>query len=630
MKLFTVAAAGAPLRRAAFIPTRCQLRRNDAYGERSPSIEKVHGTTSGLKKNQLKRLSNLYRRRVPPEVAVSNELARAMAQLAAEFGRGVSLLIDRRGRVITVSVGDAADTPIPEQSGEADSRLLGLRLVHTHAKPGGLSPNDLTTLFLNHLDGIVALDVTREATGKGGNNAVHLGSAHLAFVAPRGSDEEDWIVEEPMSVRELTELNFLERVSALEEESRRERAARTVESSSAERAVLVGVARRGEAAEAASRMAELAELVRSAGAEVVASSLQQRPRLDARTVIGEGKLTELVSVAFHEDADLLVFDRELAPAQAREIERITRLRVLDRTQVILDIFAQNARGREAQVQVELAQLHYQLPRLTGRGVAMSRLGGGIGTRGPGETKLEVDRRRIRDRIASLEKAVDEISQRRSETRKGRTQGTTPIVALVGYTNAGKSTLFNVLAKSDAVARNRLFATLRPTSREGWLPGLGEYGATVIFTDTVGFIRDLPDELVNAFRATLEELHDADLLLHVVDAAQAGAPERVDAVQRILDELELEPPRMVVLNKADLADPLQLSQLAQRYHAVCVSAVTGTGLDELRNELSERLSGATPWIASDVSAVRDADSAREADSGFEDAVRRDTHLDTMEA
>jgi GTP-binding protein HflX len=219
---------------------------------------------------------------------------------------------------------------------------------------------------------------------------------------------------------------------------------------------------------------------------------------------------------------------------------------------------------------------------------MSRLGGGIGTRGPGETKLEVDRRRIRDRIASLESQVDDISKRRGQTRKARTVSGTPVVALVGYTNAGKSTLFNALAKSDVVARDRLFATLRPTSREGWLPDLGLWGGKVVFTDTVGFIRDLPEELVNAFRATLEELHDADVLLHVVDGAAPGAPDRVDAVQRILDDLELEPPRLIVLNKSDQADQVHIAELSERYDAVTVSAVTGAGLDDLRAALTTQL------------------------------------------
>src|SRR5690606_35573318 len=215
-----------------------------------------------------------------------------------------------------------------------------------------------------------------------------------------------------------------------------------------------------------------------------------------------------------------------------------------------------------------------------------------GTLGPGETKLEVDRRRIRDRIASLERAVTEISQRRSETRRSRSESAAPVIALVGYTNAGKSTLFNAITHSDVVARDKLFATLRPTSREGWLPDLGPWGSKAIFTDTVGFIRDLPDELVNAFRATLEELHHADLLLHVVDGAAPGAPDRVDAVQRILDELELEPKRLVVLNKADSADEQVLAQLSERYAAVCVSAATGDGIDGLKAAIVADLTTAT--------------------------------------
>jgi GTP-binding protein HflX len=494
------------------------------------------------------------------------------------------VLIDRRGRVVTVSVGDASDTPLPAMPGEASSRLYGLRLVHTHLKPGGLSGDDLTMLFLHRLDAMVAMDVVH------GEHGALLGAAHLAEVAPPTSEEEDWILDPPMAVRELEGIRMDDRIRALEEELARSRSAREVARSSAERAVLVGLETGEGLPDAESRLEELAELTRSAGGVVAWSTLQHRSRADPRTLIGRGKLNELVSKAYHEDADLLIFDRELSPAQAREIEAVTQLKVLDRTQVILDIFAMNARGREAQVQVELAQLHYQLPRLAGRGRAMSRLGGGIGTRGPGETKLEVDRRRIRDRIAGLERDVDEISQRRAQTRKSRTDAATPVIALVGYTNAGKSTLFNGLAKSDAVSRNKLFATLRPTTREGWLPALGEWGGKVLYTDTVGFIRDLPEELVSAFRATLEELHDADLLLHVVDAAAPGAPERVDAVQRILDELELEPPRRVVLNKVDSADAGVVAQLSERYDARGVSARTGHGLDALKAELARVLEG----------------------------------------
>lgn len=562
-------------------------RGGGATPERSRLIEKVHGQLAGCKPAQVKRLSNLYRRRVAPEQAVSRELARSMAELALELGRPVSVLIDRRGRVVTVAAGDAEHCPLPPSSGEAEARLAGYRLAHVHLKPGGLSRADLTSLFLNRLDLMLAVDAS-----PGPHGTPVLGEVHVATVAPPTSDEEDWLIDQPRTLEAIERDDVLERVRALEEELARAQRARDVRRGSEERAVLVGLETGEGSAEANSRLDELAELLRSAGGVVAHVALQSRDAADPRTMVGRGKLDELVSAAYHENADLLVFDRELTPAQAREIEKATRLKVLDRTQVILDIFAQNARGREAQVQVELAQLQYQLPRLAGRGAAMSRLGGGIGTRGPGETKLEVDRRRIRERLVALERDVDTISRRRSEGRKGRTRGPTPVVALVGYTNAGKSTLFNALAKSSVVARDALFATLRPTTREGWLPERGEWGGPALFTDTVGFIRGLPSELVNAFRATLEELHDADLLLHVVDAAAPEAPDRVKAVDRILDELGLEVRRLVVLNKADLADPIVTRDLAERYgDAVAVSARRGTGLDVLKAQLARVLAEA---------------------------------------
>ena len=522
---------------------------------------------------------------MPPDLPATADLVRAMGELSLEVNSPVSVLVDRRGRVTTVAVGDAQDTPLPPLYGEAESRLYGLRLIHTHLKKGGLSSGDLSKLFLNRLDAILAVDLFKNERG-----SVVLEEAHLAMIAPVSAQEEDWIIEAPMSMAALENVPMLERIRALEQELVRSSQAREVKRSSSERAVLIGLDTGQGSLEAEARLDELAELAATAGASVVYMSRQQRPSPDPRTLIGRGKLQELVSKAYHEDADLLIFDRELNPAQAREIETETQLKVIDRTQLILDIFAQNARGREAKVQVELAQLHYQLPRLAGRGTALSRLGGGIGTRGPGETKLELDRRRIRERLTALEKEVDEISARRAETRKTRTHSSTPVIALVGYTNAGKSTLFNALAKADALSANKLFATLRPTTREGWLPALGQWGEKVLYTDTVGFIRDLPDELVNAFRATLEELHDADLLLHVVDGATPGAPDRVDAVERILDDLDLKVERLVVINKADIAHETVLTGLAERYGALGVSALSGAGLDELKALLARRLEG----------------------------------------
>ena len=335
--------------------TRCVSR----YWKGTEVIERVHGNVSGLRNNHLKRLSNLYRRKVPPSTTVTIALARAMAEISREIGRGVVLLIDRRGRVVTVAVGDANDAPIPQRFGEVGSRLSGLRLIHSHLKLGGLSPDDLTTLFLNRLDALVAFDTLSSAKG-----GTELGQAHFAQIAPPTSSEEDWIVDPPTQLGYLERGNVLERIRALEEELTRSRGTRDVNSSSEERAILVGLESGEGGFEAESRLLELEELTRSAGGKIAGKSLQHRKTINSKTLIGLGKLQELVSLAYHEDADLLVFDRELSPAQAREIESFTRLKVLDRTQVILDIFAQNARGREAQVQVELSQLNYQLTLLS--------------------------------------------------------------------------------------------------------------------------------------------------------------------------------------------------------------------------------------------------------------------------
>lgn len=567
-----------------------ELRKVCCFWEGAPSIEKVHGKLSGLKKNEVKRLSNLYRRKLPPETLITLEFARALASISLDIGKAVSTVIDRRGRVVTVAVGDAASTPLAERFGEAESRLYGVRIIHSHikknhAKSHALSESDLSCLFLNRLDAITAIEIRENEFGHAVVDAVHT-----AQIAPPTASQEDWIIEAPMSISEAETVNIQSMVRALEQEMQRSMQARAVQRSSTERAVLVAL-NTGEAmTETEARLAELCELVQSAGVTVAHQSYQSRAKVDPKTLIGRGKLQELVSSAYHYDADVLVFDRELNPAQAREISEATQLKVLDRSQVILDIFALNAKGREAQVQVELAQLHYTASRLTGKGHALSRQRGGIGMRGPGETKLELDRRVIRERIAQLELEVDGISQHRSRGRQARTRADVPVIALVGYTNAGKSTLFNAISKGDVLSQDKLFATLRPTTREGWLPALGAWGARVLYTDTVGFIRDLPEELVNAFRATLEELHDADLLLHVIDASDYQAPQHVDAVQRILDGLELNVPKLMVLNKADIADQHFLHDLRTRYEGIALSAVTGEGLDELKAILAAQIEG----------------------------------------
>ncbi|WP_199698539.1 GTPase HflX [Deinococcus cavernae] len=545
----------------------------------------MHGNLSGLRPAQKKSLENLYRRRIEPGRLGSPELARNLAELSHDVRREVGVVIDRRGRVISVSVADAKGTEFPDlRMGE--NRLAGFHLLHTHPKGGALSKGDLSTLFLKRLDAMAAIEVQHDG---------RPGLVHAAHLTPPGTvgEEEDWRILPPAQPFEIDEFDLGAQVSALEEEIAR--AARTREAKKDhERAILVQVDQ-GEF-DAEERLEELGELARTAGAEVVYRELIYRRNLKPGTLIGAGKLEELTSKAYHLDADLLIFGQELGAVQAREIEAATGLKVIDRTQLILDIFALHAQGVESRLQVELAQLRYMKPRLLGAGAQLSRIGGGggsagggaIGTRGPGETKLELDRRRINDRLAFLEKQLSGVSARREELRKGRSRNDIPVISIVGYTNAGKSTLLNAFTHAAeeprrVLAENKLFATLRPTSRQGFIDGIGQ----VIFTDTVGFIRDLPKDLTRAFRSTLEEIGDADILLHVVDAASPGADARLDAVNRILEELGfVDMPTVVALNKADAADPDILTREVERTGGIPVSALKNRGILELKEALAD--------------------------------------------
>ncbi|WP_221090773.1 GTPase HflX [Deinococcus aquaedulcis] len=545
----------------------------------------MHGNLSGLRPAQLKALGNLYRRRIEPGRIGSPELARNLAELSHDVRREVGVLIDRRGRVISVSVADAKGTEFPDlRLGE--NRLAGFHLLHTHPRGGALSKSDLSTLFLKRLDAVSAIEVRQEG---------QPGLVHTAHLTPPGTvgEEEDWRILPPVPAFQIDEFDLGAQVSALEEEIAR--TARTREAKKDhERAILVQIDQ-GEF-DAEERLDELAELARTAGAEVVHRELVYRRHLKAGTLVGAGKLEELTSKAYHLDADLLIFGQELGPAQAREIEAATGLKIIDRTQLILDIFALHAQGVESRLQVELAQLRYMKPRLLGAGAQLSRIGGSggsaaggaIGTRGPGETKLELDRRRINDRLSFLEKQLEGVSARREERRKQRARNDVPVVSIVGYTNAGKSTLLNAFTHAAeeprrVLAENKLFATLRPTSRQGFLEGIGP----VVLTDTVGFIRDLPKDLTRAFRATLEEIGDADVLLHVVDAASPGADTRLDAVNRILEELGFrDMPTVIALNKADAADPDALSREVERTGGIPVSALRNLGLSELKEALAD--------------------------------------------
>lgn len=535
-------------------------------------MNKLYGNVQGLKPSLKKRLGNLYRRRVPSERLYTAELARTMAELSTEAGKAVSLLLARNGQVRAVAVGDAAALPVPEHA-YLETRLSGYRIIHTHLSGGGLSASDLSVLFLHRYDSIVALEVDDGKPLR----------THLAHLVPPRSEEEDWRVYPPRPYGEYLEWDYGATLAALEEELSRQARVRELADGSGERVILLAVDD-GRGPEAELHLEELAELAATAGGVVVHRELVHRATLDPRYAVGRGKLEELSQIAYHENAGTLIFGVDLTPAQAGEIERVTQLKVLDRTQLILDIFAQHARTPQAETQVELAQLRYLLPRLVGKGRQLSRLGGGIGTRGPGETKLEVDRRRINERIRRLERELERIAKQRRQSRKARRRSRTPVVAIVGYTNAGKTTLLRALTRKGDEGEDKLFATLKPLTRRGYLPGYGE----VLFTDTVGFIREMPADLVTAFRATLEELGEADLIVHVLDAAAPGALDRYRGVEIQLDEMQTPAPRLLVLNKADRADPYDLLTLQDKLAAPAVSAQSGAGLTELKQLLAQKL------------------------------------------
>ncbi len=350
------------------------------------------------------------------------------------------------------------------------------------------------------------------------------------------------------------------------------------------RVITVGVtledARRAERG-----MAELERLADTAGLEVVDRVLQRRPQLDGKYIVGKGKLQELIVRSMHLGVEALIFDRELSPSQLRNIASATDLKVLDRTQLILDIFAQHATSREGKLQVELAQLRYRMPRLAIMPTAMSRLTGGIGGRGPGETKLEINKRRAQERVTRLERQLDDLAKNRQTRRAKRQKAGVPVVSIVGYTNAGKSTLLNRMTQSEVIAEDQLFATLDPTTRRLRFPEQRE----IILTDTVGFIQDLPKTLVAAFKATLEELEEADLLLHVLDASDADVAHHKRAVGEVLADLQLaDRDTMLVWNKADAADPGFLRELHETFGGRSVSALTGQGFDELLLDIEQRL------------------------------------------
>src|SRR6266851_1786528 len=496
-------------------------------------MKSLHGNTQGLKPNQLRRIEKLYQRRIPPHQIVTPEFARQLSELSHETRRQIGALIDRQGHVQFVIVGDARRIELPDfkRVRVAGDRFRGLRCVHTHLRGEDLTRDDLTDLALLRLDLMAAIDVDEQTGLPGAVRAAHLLPSTPAEMGTNGQAKH-FAYLDPAAPSQL-DVDFLELINALEEEMARNRRT-SRRASGADRAILVNVST-GAIADAEDSMAELRELANSAGVIVQDEIIQRRPAIDPRTVLGKGKLDELLIRAMQLGADAIIFDRELSAAQVRSISEATDLKVIDRSQLILDIFAQRAQSHEGKIQVELAQLKYLLPRLiVGQESAFSRLAGGIGGRGPGETKLETDRRRLRDRIHRLDKELASQRLRRQERRKERLRNALPIISIVGYTNAGKSTLLNTLTSSAVLAEKRMFATLDPTTRRLRLPRDRE----VIINDTVGFIRDLPPDLLSAFRSTLEEIAGSRLLIHLVDAANPRWEQQVASVEAIVRQVSL--------------------------------------------------------------------------------------------
>ena len=530
----------------------------------------------GLKPSQLNALNRLFNRRFPAEDVYTIEQARELALLSRALGRQVGLLIDRKGRVQMVLVGEAGSILIPElpRGRTGQERLRGLRLLHTHLSPDGISQEDLMDMLFLRLDAVIALNVN--PTG----DPVQWQAAHLL---PSGAAGKPYHLDAPQPW-DRTAAQFTATAEALEEElARRGEDAR--EAADAPRALLVSVAAQPRLLQGRN-LDELAELARPAGLPVAGRMAQRVAQVNPRLILGKGKVAELEVLALQGRAGMLVFDGELSPAQLHNLADITERKVIDRTQLILDIFAQHAVTRAGKLQVELAQLRYTQPRLVGKNRAMDRLMGGIGGRGPGETKLETDRRKSRERMARIRKELDQLRRQRAFTRARRSRQGIPLAALVGYTNAGKSTLLNRLTRSDVLVENKLFATLDPTTRRLRFPAERE----IILADTVGFIRNLPKELMDAFRATLEELEAADLLVHVADASHPDLLQQISAVETILAEMELDRvPRLLVLNKWDqLAAPAR-AELADAFPlALPVSAKSGDGLNSLLEQLETDL------------------------------------------
>jgi GTP-binding protein HflX len=529
----------------------------------------LHGNTAGLKTSQVKALKSLYERRVPQARFLTPELARRLTETARGCGRQVGLVVDRMGFVDKVLVGDAHQVFIPDlgRARAGSGRFRGLRLIIAQLRGEGLNKDNLTDLTLLSLDAIIVVNAGTD----GLPGAVEW--AHM--LPPEEAGEEISHRESRPSVHHWDD-DFTAFITDLQRRFARSDRLRDVDGR--QKAILVGVGLGPRSQSTRESLDELERLADTAGLDVVDTVLQMRRKPDNRTLIGKGKLSDVLLRSMHLGAEVLVFDRELAPSQLRNIATVTELSVLDRTQLILDIFAQRATSKEGKLQVELAQLRYRKPRLKIMPTAMSRLTGGVGSRGPGETKLEINRRRADERLARIVRELKKLGKHRGMRRERRRKVGLPMVSIVGYTNAGKSTLLNRMTRSKVDARDALFATLDPTSRRLRFPEERE----VILTDTVGFIRALPKELVEAFRSTLEEVVEADLLVHVVDSSSSERDAHMASVDEVLGRLGVtETPTLVVFNKIDALAPAALQELRQEHPgSLFCSAHTSEGLGRL--------------------------------------------------
>ena len=544
-------------------------------------MREIKGNIKGIRDSVIAELQKLYDMQSPQ--LVSQELAVKLADITEYINREISVYITRSGQIIEIAVGDNATVELPSFSGRRGAgRLSGIRCIHTH--PGGnpyLSGVDISALKNNKYDAMVAIGVVSPDFTK----------SELTFGLITGIDSNENYTAEcygPYSIEDAENINFVNTVSTIERILDKQTGTASLQVMS-ERAILIGMewGRNDLLWTVDDSLEELKQLADTAGATVIKKFIQKRPKPDPAFFIGRGKVQELALYAQQENIDLCIFDDELSPAQQRNIESVMGIRILDRTALILDIFAQRARTNEGKLQVELAQLQYTLPRIMGKGLMLSRLGGGIGTRGPGETKLEVDRRRIRDRIAFIKDQIEKVKAVRSLHRSKRKKNNVFEVSLVGYTNAGKSTLLNTLTNSDIYAKDQLFATLDPTTRQLALPNKQE----IIITDTVGFIQRLPHQLIAAFRSTLEVVTEADLLVHVIDVSHELYKEQAAAVHEVLKEIGAETkPVITVYNKIDKLPPDSklADRLAQEEDTVCISAAKKLNLETLQQMIESHL------------------------------------------